>query len=156
MWCCSAAACNGASALAAGGVGDAGNRLLERLAPSGPRGQFVVGVVLGAVWSPCAGPTLGAASALAAQGRDLDAVAAVMLAFGLGAALPLFAVASLSRRAMSRWRGKMLRTGRAGRSTLGGGALAVAVAILTGLDHRVEAWLVGASPAWLTDLTTRF
>src|ERR1700745_3381317 len=34
-------------------------------------GQFGVGVLLGAVWSPCVGPTLGAASLLAAQGQDL-------------------------------------------------------------------------------------
>jgi hypothetical protein len=28
--------------------------------------------------------------------------------------------------------------------------------ILTGLDKRIEAMLVEASPAWLTELTTRF
>jgi hypothetical protein len=28
--------------------------------------------------------------------------------------------------------------------------------ILTGLDHRLETFLVGVSPAWLTELTTRF
>ena len=42
-------------------------------------GQAVIGLVLGAIWSPCVGPTLGAASVLAAQGRDLGAVAAVMM-----------------------------------------------------------------------------
>ncbi len=38
---------------------------------SGPVGQFGVGVLLGAVWSPCVGPTLGAALLLAAQGENL-------------------------------------------------------------------------------------
>ena len=28
--------------------------------------------------------------------------------------------------------------------------------ILTGWDHRLEAFLVGVSPDWLVDLTTRF
>lgn len=42
---------------------------------SGPGGQFSVGLLLGAVWSPCVGPTLGAASLLASQGRDLLEVA---------------------------------------------------------------------------------
>ena len=55
----------------------------------GLSGQFALGLLLGAVWSPCVGPTLGAASVLAAQGENLGQVALVMLAFGLGAALPL-------------------------------------------------------------------
>lgn len=143
-------------AVAASGVGDAGNRLLGRISPAGFSGQFVLGLVLGAVWSPCVGPTLGAASVLAAQGRDLASVALVMLAFGLGAALPLALVGSLSRGALRRWRGRMLGAGRGGKYVLGAGALAVAALILTGGDHALETWAVAASPAWLTDLTTRF
>ena len=110
----------------------------------------------GAVWSPCVGPTLGAASVLAARGQDIPAVAAVMLAFGLGAATPLLLVSTLSRSALSRWRGRMARAGQAGKMLLGGGAVAVSVLILTGLDHQIEAALVTASPDWLTDITTRF
>ncbi len=143
-------------ALATGGVGDAGHHVLQRLAPSGLGGQLVVGLVLGAAWSPCVGPTLGAASTLAAQGRNLAAVAAVMLAFGLGAALPLLLIGALSRQAMLRWRGRMMQTGKAGKLVLGAGALTVAVLILTGMDHQLEAVLVKASPAWLTDVTTYF
>ena len=143
-------------AMAAGGVGDAGNRLLQRLAPSGPGGQFVVGLVLGAIWSPCVGPTLGAASTLAAQGADLPAVAVTMLAFGVGAAAPMIVVGALSRQAMVRWRGRMMGAGRAGKLVMGTGALAVSVLILTGLDHRLEAAAVAASPDWLTAVTTRF
>jgi cytochrome c-type biogenesis protein len=143
-------------ALATGGLGKAGNRLLVRLSPHGLGGQFIVGAVLGAVWSPCVGPTLGAASVLAAQSRDLPAVAVVMLAFGLGAATPLLLVSFLSRAALLRWRTRMAQAGQAGRALLGGGAVIVALLILTGLDHAVEAAAVNASPAWLTDLTTRF
>jgi cytochrome c biogenesis protein CcdA len=139
-----------------GGFGDAGSRLLARLSPRGLGGQFVVGALLGAVWSPCVGPTLGAASLLAARGQDIVAVALVMLAFGLGAATPLLLVSALSRSALSRWRGRMARAGQAGKLLLGGGAVAVSLLILTGLDRSVEAALVTASPDWLTDLTTRF
>ena len=143
-------------ATATAGFGDAGNRLLERFAPSGLNGQFVIGLVLGAIWSPCVGPTLGAASALAARGEDLAAVASVMVAFGIGAAMPLLVVGSLSREAMRRWRGRMMQAGAGGKYVLGGGALAIAVLILTGWDKVVETYLVEISPAWLTDLTTRF
>ncbi len=143
-------------AMATGGVSDAGSRLIARITPSGLQGQFVLGVLLGAVWSPCVGPTLGAASILAAQGRDLASVAAVMVAFGLGTAVPLLVIGSLSRTAMLRWRGRMMSAGKTGKLLLGGSALAVAALILTGADRAVETALVSASPAWLTDLTTRF
>ena len=143
-------------AIAAGGLGNAGNRLLAAWSPGGLGGQLVIGLVLGAIWSPCVGPTLGAASVLAAQGKDIGAVAAVMAAFGLGAALPLVLVGSLSRNAMARWRARMLGAGAAGKRLFGGAALAVAVLIVTGWDKAVEAALVRASPDWLTDLTTKF
>jgi cytochrome c biogenesis protein CcdA len=138
------------------GVGNAGNALAGRLAISGLAGQFVVGLLLGAIWSPCVGPTLGAASVLAAQGKDLGGVALVMVAFAIGTALPLLAIGAVSRGTLRRWQGRMMGAGRTGKQVLGVAVLAVALLILTGADHQLEAMLVNASPDWLTDLTTRF
>lgn len=143
-------------AVATSGFGNGANRLLAGLAPAGIGGQFAVGLVLGAVWSPCVGPTLGAASVLAAQGRDLVSVAGVMIAFGLGTALPLVLVSSLSRQVLLRWRGRMMQVGKGGKILLGAASLAVAALILTGFDRALETVLVDTSPAWLTALTTRF
>src|SRR3546814_19930163 len=75
----------------------------------------LLGLLLGAVWSPCFGPTLGAASVLAAQGKDLGQVALVMIAFGIGAALPLLLLGLVSREVMMRWRDRLLRAGQGGR-----------------------------------------
>ena len=119
-------------------------------------GQFAVGLLLGAVWSPCVGPTLGAASVLAAQGRDLGAVAATMLAFGIGAALPLLVLGMLSREVLTRWRTHLLTAGHGGKLALGLVLIAVGALIVTGYDRQIETVLVDASPAWLTALTTRF
>ena len=99
-------------------------------------GQFLLGLLLGAIWSPCVGPTLGAASLFAAQGRDLASVASVMVAFGIGTALPLLILGVLSRQALARWRGGLAGAGRAGRLILGGAALAVGLLILTGVDRE--------------------
>ncbi|MBX9824768.1 MAG: cytochrome c biogenesis CcdA family protein [Xanthobacteraceae bacterium] len=126
------------------------------LAGTGWGGQFLMGLVLGAVWSPCVGPTLGAASVLAARAENLTYVTLTMFAFGVGAALPLLAVGMMSREALMRWRGRMLSAGSRGKAAMGVLLLAVGVLILTGLDKRVEAALVEASPDWLTALTTRF
>ena len=64
---------------------------------SGLSGQFVVGVLLGAVWSPCVGPTLGAASLLAARGQNFLHVAVTMFVFEIAAALPCAARSAVSR-----------------------------------------------------------
>lgn len=140
-------------------AGPAGNWVQERasgLSARGLSGQFAAGLVLGAVWSPCVGPTLGAASVLAARSENLGGVALTMLAFGIGAALPLLAIGLMSREALTRWRGRLLAAGSGGKMLMGAAILAVGVLVLTGLDKRVEAILVEASPAWLTELTTRF
>jgi cytochrome c biogenesis protein CcdA len=126
------------------------------LSATGLRGQFGVGVLLGVAWSPCVGPTLGAASLLASQARDLPRVAATMLLFGLGACSPLLAVGILSRAAMSKIRDHLLSAGQGLKAALGIGFVLVGASIVTGIDKHIETALVEASPQWLTDLTTRF
>ena len=120
----------------------------------GLAGQAAIGVLLGLVWSPCVGPTLGAATVLAAQGEDLRAVALVMLAFGLGIATVLLLIAFATRNVLARWRGKLMRSGGTGKRVLGGLLATVGVLILSGGDRVFEGIVVNASPQWLTDITT--
>lgn len=122
----------------------------------GLSGQFGVGLLLGAVWSPCVGPTLGAASLMAARGENLGQVGLTMLAFGIGAGLPLAALGALSRERLLGLRERMMAAGQGAKTALGLVVVAVAVLVLTGWDKAIEAALVEASPAWLTNLTTRF
>jgi cytochrome c biogenesis protein CcdA len=143
-------------ALAAGPVSNWAGSYTDNFTPGGLGGQFGLGLLLGAVWSPCVGPTLGAASVLAAKGEDLGQVALTMLAFGVGAALPLMLLGFVSREAMMRWRGRLMETGSIGKTLLGLLLVAVGVLVATNLDKRLETILVDASPAWLTELTTRF
>ena len=90
-------------------LGDSGHRALARVTLDGLAGQFLIGLLLGVVWSPCVGPTLGAATTLASQGNDLVQISVLMLLFGLGAAAPLVALGSLSRATLVRVRGRLLR-----------------------------------------------
>jgi cytochrome c-type biogenesis protein len=143
-------------AVVTSGIGNAGNRLLSRLHLSGLYGQFVVGLVLGMIWSPCVGPTLGVAIVLASQGKHLAGSAALMGLFSAGAALPIVILGYISRSAMMSVRGKLLQAGRAGKIALGCAMLLIATATMSGRDKQAEAWLVHRSPAWLTRLTTRF
>lgn len=137
-------------------AGALADRTFGGFATSGVKGQFALGLLLGAAWSPCVGPTLGAASVLAAQGKDITAAALTMAVFGLGAAIPLLALGMLSREAMSMWRDRLFGAGKTGKIVLGGLLMLIGLFVVTGLDKHLEAALVAASPAWLTDLTTRF
>lgn len=119
-------------------------------------GQFALGLLLGAVWSPCVGPTLGAASLLAAQGKDLGQVAVIMLVFGLGAALPLVLLGLVSRDALMRWRGRLSEAAKGGKLLLGALLIASGILILSGLDKGLETALIDVSPDWLTAITTRY
>jgi cytochrome c biogenesis protein CcdA len=121
---------------------------------NGAWGQGALGVLLGAVWSPCVGPTLGAASLLASQGRDLATVTATMLLFGVGASVPLLLIGSASRATLQRWRGGLGGAGRWGKLLLGGGMLGAGLLASTGLDKLLETALVDLSPAWLTQVTS--
>jgi cytochrome c biogenesis protein CcdA len=140
-----------ASPLAAGAEG-----LIERLNPVGLRGQFLIGLLLGLVWSPCVGPTMGAAATLAARRQDLLEVAALMIIFGFGAALPMLLIGTLSREVITRWRGGIAHAGKAGKRALGALMVVLAIFILTGIDKSVESVLVAWSPGWVTDITTLF
>ena len=137
-------------------LGASGGGLLARLSGTGWAGQFSVGLVLGLVWSPCVGPTLGAATTLAAQGRHLGQIALLMLLFGLGAGTPLLVIGTLSREAMARTRGRFMAAGQRGKWLLGTALVLMGGFILSGWDKGFEAWVVDRSPPWLTELTTRF
>lgn len=72
-------------ALLASGIGSAGNGLMARLPADGLAGQFAIGLLLGVVWSPCVGPTLGAAIVLSSKNLTAQA--------GMGAMYELDAIA---------------------------------------------------------------
>jgi len=134
-----ASATAGLSARADTGMGD--------LPRAGIAGQFAGGMLLGAVWSPCIGPTLGGAIALAAQGESLAHAGAVMTGFALGVSTLILALA-YGLRATS-----LRPLSAAAKPVLGAAFLLVGVTILLGLHHIAEAWLIGVMPPWLLDLS---
>ena len=122
----------------------------------GLAGQFGVGLLLGMVWTPCVGPTLGAASVLAAQGRDLVQVSLTMLAFAVGTAIPLILVGLLSREVLMRWRGLMMATGKLGKAVLGLVLAGSGILILTNYDRTLQGVLLEILPGWLTALGEKY
>ena len=130
--------------------------LLDRLSPDGLTGNAALGFLLGLVWAPCTGPTLGAAIGMAAQSETAGRAAVVMAVFSLGAATPLLALAYGSRKAIGRRREHLSRFVAAAKPAMGVLLLIVGLAVLSGLDKRLETILTNAMPDWWISLTTRF
>ncbi len=110
-------------------------------------GQFLGGLLLGAVWSPCIGPTLGGAIALASQGQSLFTAGLTMLGFAAGVSTMMLALA-YGLRATS-----LRRFAALAKPVMGGAFLVVGIAIYFRLHHIAEGWLVEHMPAWLLALS---
>ena len=109
-------------------------------------GEFWLGTQLGLLWTPCAGPVLGSIVVLAAVQQQVSQVFGLLLAYGLGASLPLLAIA-YSGRYVGRSILK-LRPYSAALQRIGGGLVAAtAIAILLGWDVQVQLWLAPLFPA---------
>jgi cytochrome c-type biogenesis protein len=136
-------------------VGAAGANLAAKASSYGIAGQFAVGILLGAIWAPCSGPSVGAALSLAAEAGGYLAAAGRMTAFALGAALVLFLVA-IGARSLANRSGGVMKMAPYAKKIAGGAFLLVGVLMLTGWDKRLEAGALDLMPDWLVAFTTRF
>jgi cytochrome c biogenesis protein CcdA len=140
-------------ALATGGLAARADAGIDGLDRSGLAGQFLGGALLGAVWSPCIGPTLGAAISLASQGESLAQAGLTMAGFALGVSTVILALAYGARALLQRNRALMMGLATRARPIMGGIFVAVGLSILFKLHHIAEAWAVENLPAWLVDLS---
>lgn len=115
---------------------------------------FGMGLLLGAVWSPCVGPTLGAAVTLASQSGGLTEASLMMLVYGVGSALPLVGIAYGSRSVFQTYRSRLLKFGQYSKSVLGGLCILVGSLVLSGSDKRIESFLLEVLPqSWVNLIT---
>jgi cytochrome c-type biogenesis protein len=108
-------------------------------------GEFGLGTQLGLLWTPCAGPVLGSILVLAASNRDIFSAFLLLIAYGVGAGLPMLLIAYGSRYfshsfARLRQHSQLLQK-------IGGGLIAAtAIAILLGWDVKIQLWLAPLFP----------
>jgi len=141
-----------------GPLADRASATLDRVAANGLRGQFLTGLLLGAVWSPCAGPSLFAAIGLAAQTGTVFQAAIAMFAFSLGAAAVMLALAYGTRELIAKRKASLMAFSTSGRGKQIFALLFIGMGtmILTGFDKMIEAAIVRAMPDWLVAFTTQF
>lgn len=134
----------------------AANNASSRVNSGSLAGAFALGALLGMVWSPCSGPLLASALTLVATKGNASDGALILGLFGLGAAIPLVAIAYATRAGFTRSRDWVL--GHIGALKTGFAVLlvVVGVAILFGGDKWLEAQVTQRLPdAWVY-ITTRF
>ena len=116
-------------------------------------GQFVGGMLLGAVWSPCVGPTLGGAISLASQGESLLRATSIMVFFALGISTIILALGYGARSALQKRQAAMRRFAIAARPLLGAIFIAVGLMLFFKWHYVIESWLLDIMPIWLQDLS---
>ncbi|MCP3968967.1 MAG: cytochrome c biogenesis protein CcdA [Rhodobacteraceae bacterium] len=140
-------------ATATAGLSSRADEGIDSLDRSGPTGQFLGGILLGAVWSPCIGPTLGGAISLASQGESIARAGLVMVAFALGVSTVIVGLGYGARSVIQRRQAWMRAIAGKARPILGLVFVAVGAAILLRFHHRLEFWAIEHLPAWLVDLS---
>ncbi len=111
------------------------------------KGAFLLGGLLGLIWSPCSGPLLGTALTLVATEGGAARGALILGLFGAGAAIPLVGVAYLSRAGFSRMQTWVVAHADPTKKIFGSILLLVGLAILSGADR----WLEGQINTWLPE-----
>ena len=107
-------------------------------------GGLVLGMSLGAVWTPCAGPVLASILSLVAKAQDPAWSAALLLMYALGAGVPMLAIAYGGQFMRTRVRQVARYTGRL-QQVFGLLVLLTAVAIYLQYDVLAYAWLTNFS-----------
>jgi cytochrome c-type biogenesis protein len=137
-------------------VASGADRKMRAVDGPGLGSQYLSGVLLGVVWTPCSGPTLGAAVALAAQEGGGWKSGLMMAFFSVGATVPLIAVAYGARGFLARRRGGIARVAAGTKKVFAALLIVVGLGVLTGGDKWLESQLVSRMPEAWFDLTTRY
>jgi cytochrome c-type biogenesis protein len=113
---------------------------LGRSSSAGNWGGLLLGLSLGAVWTPCAGPVLASILTLIATEPPGISTAVLLLAYSTGAAIPMLAIGYGGQAAASHVR-RISRHAHRVQQAFGVVVIAVALAMLLELDGQVTAWL---------------
>ena len=129
------------------------NARLDNPQAAGAGNQLFIGILLGAVWSPCIGPTLGGAIGLAATGTGLLHATFTMLCFGLGVSTILLALSYGSRELLTKRKNRLMHIMPWAKPIMGGVMVFVGIAILFHWNLALDRWLLDVMPEWLLELS---
>jgi cytochrome c-type biogenesis protein len=144
---------NAGFAMATAGMAARADAGIDQIDRSGLPGQALGGALLGAVWSPCVGPTLGGAISLASTGQSLIWATAIMLAFAAGVSTVIVALGYGARAALQRRRAAMMTIAQRAKPIMGVVFVTIGLILFFNLHHLIETWATNAMPIWLQDFS---
>jgi cytochrome c-type biogenesis protein len=139
--------------LATAGMAARADGQISALDQSGLKGQFLGGMLLGAVWSPCVGPTLGGAISLASQGESLLKSGLIMACFAMGIGTIIVVLGYGTRSMILTRQAQLRRLAQLARPIMGALFVLVGAMILLGVNILIERWLLDHLPYWLQDFS---
>jgi len=146
-------ALGGRFALATSGLASKADSGMTATTSCGLGGQFLGGMLLGGVWSPCIGPTLGAAIAMASQGESLVRAGATMTSFALGVSTLILGLAYGAQHWLRRNMNRMRAFAERSKPLLGVTFILIGLGLWFRVNHIIDAWMIQNMPAWLVDLS---
>lgn len=111
----------------------------------GALGGLLLGTTLGLVWTPCAGPVLGSILTLVATSKNLAWAGTLLVAYAIGAAIPMLVIAYGGQAATTRVR-RLARISPRLQQGFGVIVIAFALAAYFQYDTLIVAWLTGFYP----------
>ncbi|MGY3546673.1 cytochrome c-type biogenesis protein [Bradyrhizobium sp. USDA 4472] len=111
----------------------------------GALGGLMLGTTLGLVWTPCAGPVLGSILTLVATSKNLAWAGTLLVAYAIGAAVPMLVIAYGGQAAITRVR-SLARVSPRLQQGFGVVVIAFALAAYFQYDTLIVAWLTGFYP----------
>lgn len=123
------------------------NEISER-SGSGNFGGLVLGIMLGIIWTPCAGPVLGSIITLIVTSQSIGKASALLVAYAVGAGIPMLLIAYGGQYITTRVRGLAKYT-RPIQQAFGVLILLLAVAIYFQYDVKLQAKLAQQMPGTL-------
>ena len=111
----------------------------------GNAGGFIIGLTLGLVWTPCAGPVLGSILTLIASSKDAVWASTLLIAYALGAAIPMLLIAYGGQAVTTRVK-NFARVAPRLQQGFGVVVIAFAVANYLQYDTLIVAWLTQLYP----------
>jgi cytochrome c-type biogenesis protein len=142
--------------LATAGLSSNADMTIGSMDQKSVKNQLLGGVLLGAVWSPCIGPTLGGAISLASQGNSLIWATMIMTSFAAGISTIIIALAYGAREAIRKRQANMRAIAEKAKPIMGITFLLVGLIIFFKWHQVIEGWLLDRMPYWLQDLSVLF
>ena len=115
--------------------------------------EFLNGLFLGPIWAPCSGPTLAIIIGIIIKTPEVKSSILLLAIFSIGSILPILFFSYGAKGLAQKVQKKSLENSDVIKKSLGAFCGLMAILILTGLDKKLETFILGILPEFITNLS---